>query len=228
MAAFAPLGCGRALVIHPPATSTDLAYYNTPISSTGPPIQVVGVVTGEPLLADRSQSLRISAETIRLGGSTSRLVVKGDLQAVLPRYPEYSFGERLVLEGILTGPPTLGDFDYAAWLGRQGIYSYMSFPRTRSLGRSGDEGLEALVSEAREEARNTLRRTVAEPQASVAIGVVVGDHTALPDALSDDFRRTGTLHILAISGQSISLLSGSCGSSGRAAGASASCPYGSP
>ena len=165
-------------------------------------------MSAEPVPGDRSQRVRISAETIRPGGTGEPLRIRGDVLAILARYPEYSFGERLVLKGDLTALPQLESFDYAAWLGRQGVYSYMSFPSASSLGRANDVGLEALVSAARARARETLRGNVAEPQASIAVGVVIGDRSALSDQVREAFRRTGTTHILAISGQNIMLVVG--------------------
>jgi competence protein ComEC len=208
--AFAVGGCGSALLTHPPANASDLAYYNSRSDADVERLEteMVGIVSAEPAPGDRSQRVRISAETIRPAGSGKPVNIKGDVLAILPRYPEYSFGERLVLKGKLTAPPQLSGFDYAAWLGRQGVYSYMSFPHVASLGRANDVGLEALVTAARARARETLQRNVAEPQASIAVGVVIGDRSALSNEVREAFRRTGTTHILAISGQNIMLLVG--------------------
>ena len=159
-------------------------------------------------MADRSQTLRVSAETIRLAGGTSPISIKGDLLVIVPRYPEYSFGERLSLVGKLTAPPRFAGFDYAAYLSHLGIYSYMGFPRTSSLGRSDNDWLAASIIAARTLARDALQQAIAEPQASLAVGVVVGDRSSMPDDLKEAFKTTGTTHILAISGENISLLVG--------------------
>jgi competence protein ComEC len=152
--------------------------------------------------------MRVTAETIRLADSTLPLAIKGDLLVIVPRYPEYSFGERVSLVGKLTAPPQFAGFDYAAYLSHLGIYSYMSFPRTTSLGRSDDDWERGSIIAARASAREALQREIAEPQASLAVGVVVGDRSSMPDDLKEAFKTTGTTHILAISGENISLLVG--------------------
>lgn len=194
---------------HPPATSGDVAFYNTPQVADDKSVQYVtltGNITGEPTLGDRSQTLRVSAETIRVKDSTSPISIKGDLLVIVPRYPEYSFGERLSLVGKLTAPPQFAGFDYAAYLSHLGIYSYVSFPRTTLFGRSDDNLFAGSIIAARASTRESLERTIAEPQASLSVGVVVGDRSSMPDDLKEAFKATGTTHILAISGENISLL----------------------
>jgi hypothetical protein len=64
LTAFFLAGCGRSLLIHPPVTSSDRAYYNSNPSDRT--LTVVGVVSAEPVFSDRSQRLRITARSILL------------------------------------------------------------------------------------------------------------------------------------------------------------------
>src|SRR6476660_5271028 len=108
---FFLLGVGRSLLIHPPVTSTDVAYYNS--SPLGPYVIVTGVISAEPVLSYRSPRLRLSARTIKQPDRSSPLPIQGDMYAVVARYPEYTTGETLAFSGRLTNPPTFPDFDYA-------------------------------------------------------------------------------------------------------------------
>jgi competence protein ComEC len=208
-------GCGRAILIHPPITPATLSFYNTP--EEGPPVTVVGRVVEDSVILDRLQRVRIGAEELRRAHSPEGITVSGQALAILPRYPHFEPGEILILTGTLTSPPRLEGFDYPAYLGRSGIYSYLSFPRVSRAspdggGKARDLGWEArgtnLVRGLREGMRTTLQRYVPEPQAALAVGVVIGDRTSLPDAVREDFQRSGTSHVLAISGQNIALILG--------------------
>jgi competence protein ComEC len=53
-----------------------------------------------------------------------------------------------------------------------------------------------------------LRQAIPEPEAAVTVGVVTGDRTSLPVEIETAFQRSGTTHVLAISGENISLLVG--------------------
>jgi competence protein ComEC len=199
-------GCGSALLVRPPVTSADLAYYNTP--TDGPDVMVIGTISNEPVFTDRAQRFRFSAEQMRPQGEIILRPIKGDLFAVVPRYPELEFGTRLALSGTLTAPPRFSEFDYPAYLARQGILSYMNFPKVTNLGTSDRGWLGSFLTFARPRVREALQRGIPEPQAAIAVGVVTGDRSQIPDHVQDAFRRSGTSHIIAISGQNIALLTG--------------------
>ena len=197
------LGCGRSLLTHPPVTERDLEFYNGP--EDGPKALVVGVVSAEAQVTDRSQRIRVSAEGIQLPGDSVPRPVRGDVLAVVSRYPEREVGARVALSGTLTTPPNFDTFDYAAYLARQGLYSYMLFPRVTHLG-AADVG--TAISGVRSRVRDALRRGLPEPHAALAVGVVTGDRTSISEEVREAFVRSGAQHILAISGQNIALLVG--------------------
>jgi competence protein ComEC len=201
-------GCGRTLLIHPPVGPADLAFYND--SVPGQQVVITGRVSGEPVNTDRAQRIRLAAEYLKLPGETAPRRVRGQAYVVLGRYPQFSVGQRLALSGTLTAPPSFEGFDFGAYLARQGIYSYMTFPRIASTGPDQIETNtpEHTLAEVRSTVRDALRRVIPEPQAALAVGVVTGDRSSLPDAVEEAFRRSGTTHVLAISGQNIALLVG--------------------
>lgn len=51
-----------------------------------------------------------------------------------------------------------------------------------------------------------LQRTMHEPQTSLLTGIMVGDDAALPRFIEEAFQKTGTSHLLAISGYNISVV----------------------
>ncbi|MDQ5823979.1 MAG: ComEC family competence protein [Chloroflexota bacterium] len=199
-------GAGRTLLMHSPPGPGDLAFYNGTEDSA--PVRVTAVVSAEPVYRDRSQRLRLSARSLVLEGNNSPVQVSGDMLTLLPRYPTYYVGEQITLSGKLTRPPQVVGFDYASYLARQGVYSYMLFPRVLDH-RAGTQAVWlGPISQARDRVRQALREGLPEPQAALVVGVVTGDRTSIPEDLQEAFARSGTSHILAISGQNISMLVG--------------------
>jgi len=47
----------------------------------------------------------------------------------VPRYPEYSYGDELLVNGKLETPQAIEDFDYPGYLANQGIFSTMLSPK---------------------------------------------------------------------------------------------------
>jgi predicted membrane metal-binding protein len=185
------LGVGRALFINPPVTERDLAHYNA--DEGAPAVLVVGVVEDEPQRTDRSQRLRVRVDGIRLPGDAVPRDTSGSLLAVVRRYPEYEAGARVALSGTLTAPPRSGTFDYPAYLARQGVRSYMYFPRTNQIG-SVDLGLNIMSVRARVSV--AIGRAMPEPHAALTIGVVTGNRAFIPEKIRRAFNRSGTQHIM--------------------------------
>ena len=68
-------GFGRALLIHPPVTQSDLAFYNAIPKSAQ--VRVIGTVAEQPVLLDRWQRMRVSAEQVFLPGDMQAKQISG-------------------------------------------------------------------------------------------------------------------------------------------------------
>jgi len=84
----------------------------------------------------------------------------------------------------------------------------MLYPKLEILER--DKGFKPLawVYSIRNRLSQTLVEVLPEPQASLAQGLVLGKKGTIPAALKDAFTRTGTAHLLAISGHHLSIVAG--------------------
>lgn len=180
----------------PPDDASHIKFYN------GQEVEIKGTVSADPEIRDRSTHLKLSASQLN-GKETA-----GDVLLFVPRYPEYNYGDVLLVRGKLETPPQLGDFDYQGYLENQAIYSTMLYPDTELLETG--EGLSPLewVYSLRNSLSRSLARAIPEPQASLAQGVVLGIRYNIPQPIKDDFARTGTAHLLAISGLHLSILAG--------------------
>jgi competence protein ComEC len=183
----------------PPLDEHSLQFYN------GKGItEIQGRVAEEPDIRDRSCLLTFSASEIIVNGE--RKEVSGTALVQIPRYPAYRYGDVLNVTGKLETPEPFDSFDYKTYLGRQGIYSVIYYPKVELLGQG--EGIKPLqwIYALRERLSASLARALPEPQASLAQGILLGFRTNIPDSLNQAFSRTGTAHILAISGLNISIV----------------------
>ncbi len=180
-------------------------------------VLVRGVVSSDPEAAGAATRFRFSVRQVGESGlwreKTGDVLVtlRESAEVVLQRdRPYFRYGDRLLLEGFLEPPPVLGDFDYAAFLARQGIDSVMSFPKASLLGEGEGEGVSFYrwLYGVRQSVGVALADTVPEPQASVGQAVLLGLRDNLPEDLVEDFRATGTSHLLAISGLHVGTLLG--------------------
>ena len=175
-------------------------------------VEIKGVVNADPEVRDKATHIRLSATEIRRDEGWQE--VSGDALLFVPRYPTYEYGDVLLVKGRLETPPELDDSDdedegYKGYLAHQGIYSTMSYPEEIKILDSG-QGVKPLewVYWLRNGLSQTLAEVLPEPQASLAQGIILGIRYNIPTSVKADFARTGTAHLLAISGLHLSIVAG--------------------
>ncbi|MDD5127565.1 MAG: DNA internalization-related competence protein ComEC/Rec2 [Dehalococcoidales bacterium] len=168
--------------------------------------EIIGTVAADPEVRDKVTHLRLSAREIKIKGSWQPVL--GTVLVFVPNYPAYRYGDLLEINGKLATPTALDDFDYRGYLAHQGIYSTITYPETSLVaGNEGNKPLDWLYSLRRQMAL-TLSRVLPEPQASLAQAIVLGTRETMPQSLKDNFARTGTTHLLAISGLNLTIIAG--------------------
>ena len=170
-------------------------------------VQLLGVVQSDPKRTDEGQQVVLETQALHNGTQTQR--ISGLALLSLPPYPQYHYGQRILAVGEITTPRAAqrpGEFDYRAYLARKGIFVIMREPNIRPVpGISGNPLLRWLLG-LRDYCKAVLLRELPEPQASIAIGVLLGLQSSIPDATYNTFSVTGTSHILVVSGWNFTIV----------------------
>lgn len=164
---------------------------------------VRGTVVDWPLRGGRDTRATLRLTAARVDGRWND--ASGQVRLIAPLYPELWRGDQLELTGYYR---PLEELPWRAALERRGQYGefrafvprvVIAAPRDELVGRRF-----ALVTGSKE----TLLRAVAQPQAGLITGVLLGDTTLLPVRSRLAFSATGTSHIMALSGWNIALVAG--------------------
>jgi len=190
---FLVLGAWRYQRAVPLFTERTLAFYNDRGT-----VLVQGVVCGYPDQRDRWTKLVICAQSVEVEGR--ELAVKGRALVRVARYPAYEYGDELKFRGKLQWPPVFEGFSYREYLARQGVHSVMEYPQVRLLNGGHGSRFYAYIYGLRRRANIAILRAFPEPEASLLAGILLGLDKGISPSLSEDFNRTGTSHIIAISG----------------------------
>jgi competence protein ComEC len=193
-------GAFRLQFFQPVFDDSRVAFYN---NSPGP-VTLTGVVVTEPDTRDTYTNLRLRVNTLESGGAA--YAVDGLVLVRAPRYPARFYGDRLRVTGRLETPPEFEDFSYKEYLARTGIYSVMRRPRLELVESGQGAPVWAVMYALKTRAAHTINRLLAEPHASLLNGILLGLQSGIPRDLYEDFNRTGTSHIIVISGSNISLV----------------------
>ncbi|MEJ5223549.1 MAG: ComEC/Rec2 family competence protein, partial [Anaerolineales bacterium] len=169
---------------------------------------VTGVVIAPPDVRDTYTNLVLQVEGVDNGDGRD-LPVSGLVLARITRDETYQYGERLRLRGQLQTPGENDAFSYHDYLARSGIYSLMSNPGVTRLPWPGQVNpvLTALYS-LKLRSQQQLYALFPDPEASLLVGILLGDETGIPPKLQQSFKNTGTAHIVAISGFNIAIIAG--------------------
>lgn len=168
----------------------------------GKPFAMRGVVWDEPERARILERMKVKIDAVEgraLGVPFFALVTSR-------RYPEYRIGDELSIQGALEAPTRIGDFDYPAYLSREDIFSVVSFPLIEKVGEGKGNRVKFVLAKLKRSFEAKIDRALPEPHGAFLKGLLLGERESLPDDLTEAFNRTGTSHIVALSGYNITLV----------------------
>jgi competence protein ComEC len=190
-------------------TPGDLAYYNEVSEgfTSGAPVTLVGMVGNYPTVKEGRQELHIQVTALETAGQ--RHLVTGKARLTTSPRTRYSYGQPVSVSGGLVEPPVFEGFDYRAYLVRRGIHSLVQRPQIEVLPGSnqGHPLLRTLYS-LRARGEQILNRSLPEPYAALANGMLLGIESGIPGDLYDQFNLTGTSHVIVISGSNVAIVAG--------------------
>lgn len=174
-------------------------------------VEVSGIVLEAPRRHGQGVAFHFLAERFegrpRLGAV--RLFVESDQP--LDLWP----GDRWLLAGKLVAPTAAaypGGFDQADWLAREGVGHKLCLGRFKGfadrLGPARPNSLAGLAWTARAHMLANLTRRLKARRLALIAGIVFGETRGLDAELLEQFRRTGTTHLLAASGLNVAIVAG--------------------
>lgn len=138
---------------------------------------------------------------------SQRLVVDpggGLIQVSTILQPRYAVGDILEVSCNLKTPEAFDGFAYDKYLERHGIVRTCSFAQITKTGER--ESLRRTLFGFKQRASGQVQKTIAPPEHTIILGALFGDKKAIPENIAEYFRRTGTSHVLVISGLHIGLI----------------------
>jgi competence protein ComEC len=131
--------------------------------------------------------------------------LRGRLLAWLPRTLPLVPGDRVLIRSAFELPPLLDDFDYRAYLARQGVGAVARSFEVQVVGHAGTGPADALAG-LRHGLAGGIESLVPEPEAALGVGILLGIRSGIDPALEEAFARAGLTHVVAISGWNIAIV----------------------
>jgi competence protein ComEC len=185
-----------------------------------------GIVAEEPSSTESGQTIVIEENELSYEGGQCPSGILIRMKTKL--YPRYSYGDNLRFSGKLGEPfnfqsNTGRAFDYKGYLAKDDIYYEIKSAQVESVpafakAAAGKQGASVQVKSIgvnditsilyglKRGFVNNLEKTLGEPHAALAAGLVVGEKAALGKDLLNDFRIVGLIHIVVLSGFNITIV----------------------
>lgn len=169
-----------------------LSYYNfwdnrqkSIVLSYNQELKIEGQIVGHPDFSGSQANYVLSYEKTKIRLTTGR-------------YPEYHYGDILKFKGVIKEP--------YPYFFHQGIIGQVYNPeKVEKVSYDGNIAIKTIYS-IRDKFEESLNKSLTEPYASFAAGLVLGSKRNIPDSLMSDFNRTGTTHIVAVSGYNLTIV----------------------
>lgn len=196
----------------------------------------VGTIIEEPEQKETGQVIVVLVESLNIAGITDKSAKVSENSINSPKpcsvnflikiktksYPRFVYGDRISFKGKLLEPINFDSgsdrsFDYRGYLAKDDIYYEMKSATVdlidsmdKLLDKQSDHGGVSMISATLFSLKRkfvwNLERTLGEPHAALAAGLVVGEKAALGKDLLDDFRAVGLIHIVVLSGYNITVV----------------------
>jgi len=169
-------------------------------------ITFTGIVTKDPDIRIDKTNLIISARKLKSENEEKR--VSGKVLVSVEKYPEYQYGDELEISGKLKTPIVFEDFNYKEFLDKDDIYSVCYKPEIRLVSSDNGNFIYRNLFNFKNKLKKIIARILPEPESSFLSALLLGIKGSIPKDILDNFSKTGTSHIIAISGLHITILLG--------------------
>ncbi|MBN1325535.1 ComEC family competence protein, partial [Candidatus Falkowbacteria bacterium] len=195
---FLVLGILRYQFSVPAENMNMISYYN------GQKVEFAGLINKEP---DQREDL------IRYEIKTQKILLDNEWQAISGKvlvtnflFPEYKYGDFLQISCNLQKPEKINDFAYDKYLARYNIYAICYYPKIEVLSENRGNFLLAEIYKIKTFFVSRLNKVLPEPHSSFLAGLLIGAKKSIPADLQAVFNKTGTTHIVAVSGFNVTII----------------------
>lgn len=174
---------------------------------------LAGTVVDDPRPRGERQQAVVDKVELSVAGEPEQ-PARGRVLAWLPRSTALRAGDRIRFEARLAEPHDFDGFAYREYLARQGIGATASARGVTVIGHELGPVAEAAAT-LRGALQRGLNALVPEPEAALAVGILLGVRSAIAPEVSDAFATAGLTHVVAISGWNIAIVAALAAGLGR-------------
>jgi len=170
-------------------------------------IEFIGKVIKDPDIKENSVNLLVDIEKVTINKIS--ISISGEILVLTNRYPEYQYGDKLSINGLLKEPRIFEDFNYRNYLRKDNISGVIYSPEILILEKDSilfKNRLYKRILYFKNKMREIISQNLSPPQNSILSAIILGDKKNISEEWKEKLNKTGVRHITAVSGMHIVIL----------------------
>ncbi len=121
------------------------------------------------------------------------------------------YGDTILIEGEIQKPSNFKsengrEFDYVSYLAKDEIFYQSFYPDIEKISSGGGNFIKAELLSFKNKFLQKLKSLIPSPESDLLGGLLLGSKGPLGDKLQSDFRKTGLIHIVVLSGYNVTVV----------------------
>jgi competence protein ComEC len=112
------------------------------------------------------------------------------------------------VRGKVVSAEEFDGFDYPGFLAKSNIYALSRYPKVVVLKNHQGNWVYEKIFDLKSWFTKRIQQVYPEPESGLLLGLLIGARRGLPDLIREQFVRTGTSHVMAVSGFNIAIFIG--------------------
>ncbi|MFH1626736.1 MAG: ComEC/Rec2 family competence protein [bacterium] len=199
-------------------------------NNIGEKVSVSGIISDEIKIKEKQAILIVDFKNLIIASSSITIFGKGIISTNL--YPEFKYGDLINISGKLEKPENfsnflqsnsqsksrpdiseqnpnnfeLDDFDYVSYLAKDNIFYKIDFAKTEFISSGNGNIIKSFLFEIKNSFIDNINKTISEPESSLLSGILLGAKNSIDKNTTENFRKAGLSHIVALSGYNITIV----------------------
>lgn len=166
-------------------------------------VSLIGVIDNDPTYQNERASFILKIEKLKINENWVKAY--GKVLVRVFKKNNFTYGDRLFLSGNLYRPFSFskGEFNYRGYLRHQGIYLILSVKKNsivKKLNKNAGNLLKSFALRIRHRMKGAIVKDLSPFSAGILNAIILGERQNLPAYVKDILMKSGTVHIIAISG----------------------------
>ncbi len=178
----------------------DIKHMQSMVDEVGKSITLKGIIVTEPDKREYTTNL-----TVFIPDRNALVLVKTDI------YKDYSYGDTVLVRGVLDRVKNFTndigkEFNYVGYLAKDDIYYIIKRAKVKQLKMSKNLSLNNVLLSLKKRYLENINTVINEPESALAGGITVGSKNSMGAELLEQFRKTGVIHIVVLSGFNVAIV----------------------